>query len=276
MLCSCVDQHPGASTAPEKPRIIATSPVILQMCDVLELELAARCATAGTVPERYQSLPEVGPPMAPDAEAIALLEPTDVISPASLQSSLQPAYKAAGIPATFVDLESVSAMYGALSLLGERYNRQSQAEAAVAAYRETLAALQSQRQEKAPTVLLLMGLPGAYVEATPRAYCGSLLELAGAVNVIQVQDEEAFVNWNTEALLQLNPDYILLTAHGLPEQAMDMFAREFAENDVWKHFRAVQEGRVYQLDPGLFGMSCNFDWPRALEILREIFDEESG
>ena len=118
-------------------------------------------------------------------------------------------------------------------------------------------------------MLVLMGLPGAYIECTPNSYVGSLVELAGAANVVQ-DDFMNFVSWNTEELLELDPDVILLTAHGLPDLAMEMFAEEFTTNDIWKHFRAVQEGQVYQLDYNTFGMSCTFDWPEALEILKEI------
>lgn len=65
----------------------------------------------------------------------------------------------------------------------------------------------------------------------------------------------------------LDPDIILLTAHGLPDLAMQMFAEEFFINDTEKHFRAVQDEKVYY---SLFGMSCTFDWPKALDTLREI------
>jgi len=52
-----------------------------------------------------------------------------------------------------------------------------------------------------------------------------------------------------------------------------MFAEDFSTNDIWKHFRAVQDKKVYQLDYQLFGMSCTFDWPEALEVLNEILYE---
>ena len=37
------------------------------------------------------------------------------------------------------------------------------------------------------------------------------------------------------------PDVILRAAHGLPEEARKMFAEEFSTNDIWQHFKAVQE-----------------------------------
>lgn len=223
------------------------------------------------MPQEYQGLPEIGTAMAPDAEAIALLEPTDVIGPDTLAETIEPTYQAAGVPYTWIDLQSVQGMCDSIAMLGEKYGVQEAAGKLIAEYQ---AAMKDFEQAVAgkdhPTVLVLMGLPGAYIECTPNSYVGSLVELAGAANVVQVEDEMNFVSWNTEELLALDPDYILLTAHGLPDLAMEMFAKEFSTNDIWKHFRAVQEGHVYQLDYTLFGMSCTFDWPQALEVLREI------
>ena len=273
-LTACVDQHPEDTSvsgeAPEEIRIVATSNATLQICDRLGLDLIAIPTTTGDVPERYQGLPEIGTAMAPDAEQIALLEPTDVIGPDTLQETIEPTYQAAGVPYTWIDLQSVQGMYDSIAMLGEKYGKEVEAEALISEYEETMAEFESSIAGKEhPTVLVLMGLPGAYIECTPNSYVGSLVELAGAANVVQ-DDFMNFVSWNTEELLELDPDVILLTAHGLPDLAMEMFAEEFTTNDIWKHFRAVQEGQVYQLDYNTFGMSCTFDWPEALEILKEI------
>lgn len=273
-LTACVDQHPEDTSVsgetPEEVRIVATSNATLQICDRLGLDLVGIPTTTGDVPERYQGLPEIGTAMAPDAEQIALLEPTDVIGPDTLQETIEPTYQAAGVPYTWIDLQSVQGMYDSIAMLGEKYGVEDAANALIAEYESVMAEFEQDIEGKEhPTVLVLMGLPGAYIECTPNSYVGSLVELAGATNVVQ-DDFMNFVSWNTEELLELDPDVILLTAHGLPDLAMEMFAEEFTTNDIWKHFRAVQEGRVYQLDYNTFGMSCTFDWPEALEILKEI------
>lgn len=274
-LTACVDQHPeengGSDVASEETRIVATSNATLQICDKLGLDLVGICTTSGEVPERYQGLPEIGTAMAPDAEKITMLSPTDVIGPDTLRETIEPTYQAAGLPYTFIDLQSVQGMYDSIAMLGEKYSVQDAADALIDDHQSTMNAFEDVIAGKdQPTVLVLMGLPGSYIECTPNSYVGSLVELAGAVNVVQVDDEMNFVSWNTEELLALDPDYILLTAHGLPEQAMEMFAEEFTTNDIWQHFRAVQENHVYQLDDKLFGMSCTFDWPNALQVLQEI------
>ncbi|MBP1737677.1 MAG: Heme transporter IsdDEF, lipoprotein IsdE [Oscillospiraceae bacterium] len=280
-LSGCVNQHPEESASDSnesaqgdqqtETRIVATSYATLLICDKLGLDLVAIPTTSSEVPERYQGLPEIGTAMAPDAEAIALLEPTDVIGPDTLAETIEPTYEAAGVPYTFIDLQSVEGMYDSIAMLGEKYGVQEAADALIDEYETTMADFRASIEGvDAPKVLILMGLPGAYISCTPNSYAGSLVELAGATNVVQVDTNENFVSWNTEELLKLDPDVILLTAHGLPEEAMERFAKEFATNDVWKNFRAVQENHVYQLDYTLFGMSCTFDWPEALEVLQEI------
>ena len=278
LLCGCVDQHPEnepGSGSQGEPRIIATSTATQDICARLDLDLIAINETDEPI-ERYKGLPTVGSAMGPDAEAIALLEPTDVIGPDTLAEGIEPTYQAAGIPYTFIDLQSVEGMYEGIRMLGEKYDRQEQAQALIDEYKATMDAFEEEIAGlKHPKVLVLMGLPGSYIECTPNSYVGSLIELAGAENVAK-DDFLNFVSWNTEELLKLDPDVILLTAHGMPEMAMDMFADEFATNDIWQHFRAVQDGRVYRLDYDAFNMSCTFDWPESLETLKEILYFDNG
>lgn len=199
-LTACVDQHPEESsntgngeTAGES-RIVATSNATLQICDRLGLDLVA-IPTTSEVPERYQGLPEIGTAMAPDAEQIALLDPTDVIGPDTLKENIEPTYQATGVPYTWIDLQSVQGMYDSIAMLGEKYGKEVEAEALISEYEETMAEFESSIAGKEhPTVLVLMGLPGAYIECTPNSYVGSLVELAGATSVVQVEDEMNFVS----------------------------------------------------------------------------------
>lgn len=114
-----------------------------------------------------------------------------------------------------------------------------------------------------------MGLPGSYLVATENSYVGSLVELAGGINVYAGSDEE-FLNANTEDMKTKEPDIILRAAHALPDQVLDMFAEEFSTNDIWKHFDAVKNDRVYDLPYELFGMSATFSYPEALEELQPL------
>jgi iron complex transport system substrate-binding protein len=259
----------GAGRQPEY-RLVATSRAAVEICASLGLELAGRPALDG-LPEQYTSAALTGSAMAPDLEAIKLLDPTEVVGPDTLEADISPGYENAGIPATFLNLRSVAGLYESVEYLGEKYGKAERARELVGEYQKTLAGLESAKAgAQGPRVLVLMGLPGAYIECTASSYAGSLVEMGGAANVVEDATED-FVSWNTESLLALDPDIILRTAHAMPEQVADMFAKEFAENDIWKHFRAVQEGRVYDLDYTVFGMSANFRWPEAIDTMEDIF-----
>ena len=115
-----------------------------------------------------------------------------------------------------------------------------------------------------------MGLPGSYIVATDNSYVGSLVKLAGGTNVYGDGGGEEFLNANTEDMQTKDPDIILRAAHALPEEVKQMFADEFEQNDIWKHFRAVQNAKVYDLNSSLFNMSANFKYPQALEELEPM------
>ncbi len=267
LLGGCVDQHPERAEGDGSPRIIAASPAIADLCDLLSLDLIAVPTTAKALPERYQGLPEIGTAIAPDLEKVRSLRPDVVLSPASLSHDLQPKYAGIATGALFLDLKSVDGLYDSLSYLGRRFNREEAAEALVASYRAFLDEYQASHETaETPRVLILMGVPGSYLVATTNSYIGSLVEMAGGENVY-AEAEDEFVNVNTEDMAARDPDIILRASHALPDEVQAMFAKEFAENDIWKHFRAVEEGRVYDLPPELFGMSATMDYPAALEHL---------
>ncbi len=270
-LSGCVDQHPQTTqTTGDNQAIIATSAATADICNKLNIDLVGVCETSHELPEKYKSLPTVGSPMKPDMEVIKSLNPDYVLSPATLRNDLEPKYKKAGVQYYFLDLKSVNGMYNSIVELGEKFNRQQEAAKLKAEYDAYIKEYRKTNEGKQkPRVLILMGLPGSYLVATPKSYVGSLVELAGGENVFADSQDE-FLNVNTEELKAIEPDIILRAAHGVPDEVVAMFAEEFNTNQIWKHFKAVQNGKVYDLDSNLFGMSANFDYPQALEALQPM------
>ena len=88
-------------------------------------------------------------------------------------------------------------------------------------------------------------------------------------------DGTEFLVANTEDMKTKEPDIILRAAHGMPDQVREMFAEEFKTNDIWKHFSAVQNGKVYDPDSSLFNMTANFQYADALKSLQPmLYGEE--
>lgn len=261
-----------------EPRIIATSPAVAEVCSRLGLDLVGICETSvTTLPEEYQDLPSVGTAMSPDMEVVSSLSPDWVLSPASLQSDLQPKYEAVGTDWAFLNLRSVPGLYRSMQELGEIFGKEEEAQKQTKEFTDFYEKYQKEHEDKdKPKVLILMGLPGSYIIATENSYVGSLVELAGGENVYAGTEQE-FLNVNTEDMKTKEPDLILRTSHALPDQVKEMFQKDFETNDIWKHFQAVEEGRVYDLTYGLFGMSATFDYPQALEELQTLlYPDENG
>lgn len=273
-VSGCVNQHPEQTggDAKEELRIVATSPAAVQICDRLELDLVGMCSTTlSTIPERYQDVTTIGTAMSPDLEILKSLKPDYVLSPNSLQSDLQPKYASIGVNSLFLNLRSVEGMYASIEGLGDKFGKEEQAKRLVEEFENFMEEYRNRNEGKeSPTVLVLMGLPGSYIVATENSYVGNLVKLAGGRNVYGDGEGQEFLTANTEDMKTKEPDVILRAAHALPDDVVEMFKDEFETNDIWKHFRAVQEGRVYDLPYDLFGMSAKFNYPDALEELQPL------
>lgn len=281
-LAGCVDQHPEESksadstAAAENVRLIATSPAAADICDRLELDLVGVCRSdISTIPSRYDNATQVGMAMSPDVEIVKSLDPDWVISPSTLQGDLQPKYAGIGVQSIFLNLKSVEGMYQSIDDLGLMFGKEEQAKKLTDEYNRFITEYRGKNDgRKSPKVLVLMGLPGSYIIATESSYVGSLVKLAGGENVYGDGDGKEFLNVNTEDMKLKEPDVILRCAHALPEDVVEMFNEEFKTNDIWKHFDAVANGRVYDLSYDYFGMSANFSYPQALEELQPLLYPE--
>lgn len=280
-LCvtGCVNQHPEETTSTNESRevrLVATSPAVVQICNRLDLDLVGICQSTSDLPERYDGVTTVGMVMNPDLEIIKSLDPDYILSPATLQNDLQPKYASIGVSSLFLNLKSVEGMYASIEGLGEKFGREEEAAVMLEEFDSFMTEFAEKNAGKeSPKVLVLMGLPGSYIIATDNSYVGSLVKLAGGTNVYGDGDGQEFLFANTEDMKTKEPDVILRAAHGLPDEARKMFAEEFSTNDIWQHFKAVQEGRVYDLDSNLFNMSANFSYEEALKALQPmLYGEE--
>lgn len=277
-LTGCVDQSGETSVKDtENLKIVATSVATVEIMEKLDIDLVGvPNSDLYETPERYKDTEHIGYPMSPDMEIIKSLSPDWILSPSSLEADLKPKYEAAKINAAFLNLKSVPGMYQSIKELGEMFGREKQAQELIDKFETFYAEYKEKNKDKAkPRVLVLMGLPGSYIVATENSYVGSLVKMAGGINVYEEETEE-FIAANTEDMATRNPDIILRTAHALPDQVMEMFAEEFETNDIWKHFKAVQEGKVYDLNYDLFGMSAKFNYPEALEELQPLLYGEEN
>lgn len=272
-LAGCAVQSAGTEneTANTGPRIISTSVSICEIMDRLDIDLVGVPDSSVQLPRRYDGVKRVGLPMSPDLEIVKSLKPTVIVSPNMLQYELKPRFEGIHTASVFMNLTSVEGMLKSIEQLGRLYDRGNEAAQILLEHERFMAEYNGQtRSKEKPKVLILMGLPGSYMVATENSYVGNLVKLAGGENVFDPDGHNAFLTLNTEAMVQTDPDIILRAAHGMPQEVKESFAKEFEENDIWKHFRAVRDEKVFDLDYNIFKMSASLDYQEALTALQSM------
>lgn len=257
-------------TIEQTPKIVTTTVVITEIMDKLDLPLVGIPTSSKKMPERYAKVEETGSPMGPDLEIIRMLKPDVVLSTKTLEADLKSRFAGANLQTEFLDFTSLDSMQKEISKLGKEFDRDKEA----TKLNEDLSTKVNQvkksvSKKEQPSVLILMGVPGSYLVVTEHAYIGDLVKIAGGKNIITNQKVEYLAS-NTEYLQNANPDIILRAAHGMPAEVVNMFNEEFKTNDIWKHFDAVKNNRVYDLDENLFGMTASLNAPAALQEMEKM------
>ncbi|EOD3886944.1 heme ABC transporter substrate-binding protein IsdE [Staphylococcus aureus] len=272
ILTSCQSSSSQESTKSDEFRIVPTTVALTMTLDKLDLPIVGKPTSYKTLPNRYKDVPEIGQPMEPNVEAVKKLKPTHVLSVSTIKDEMQPFYKQLNMKGYFYDFDSLKGMQKSITQLGDQFNRKAQAKELNDHLNSVKQKIENKaaKQKKHPKVLILMGVPGSYLVATDKSYIGDLVKIAGGENVIKVKDHQ-YISSNTENLLNINPDIILRLPHGMPEEVKKMFQKEFKQNDIWKHFKAVKNNHVYDLEEVPFGITANVDADKAMTQLYDLF-----
>ncbi|MBG0981007.1 heme ABC transporter substrate-binding protein IsdE [Staphylococcus aureus] len=272
ILTSCQSSSSQESTKSDEFRIVPTTVALTMTLDKLDLPIIGKPTSYKTLPNRYKDVPEIGQPMEPNVEAVKKLKPTHVLSVSTIKDEMQPFYKQLNMKGYFYDFDSLKGMQKSITQLGDQFNRKAQAKELNDHLNSVKQKIENKaaKQKKHPKVLILMGVPGSYLVATDKSYIGDLVKIAGGENVIKVKGRQ-YISSNTENLLNINPDIILRLPHGMPEEVKKMFQKEFKQNDIWKHFKAVKNNHVYDLEEVPFGITANVDADKAMTQLYDLF-----
>ncbi|HCY6846792.1 TPA: heme ABC transporter substrate-binding protein IsdE [Staphylococcus aureus] len=272
ILTSCQSSSSQESTKSGEFRIVPTTVALTMTLDKLDLPIVGKPTSYKTLPNRYKDVPEIGQPMEPNVEAVKKLKPTHVLSVSTIKDEMQPFYKQLNMKGYFYDFDSLKGMQKSITQLGDQFDRKAQAKELNDHLNSVKQKIENKaaKQKKHPKVLILMGVPGSYLVATDKSYIGDLVKIAGGENVIKVKYRQ-YISSNTENLLNINPDIILRLPHGMPEEVKKMFQKEFKQNDIWKHFKAVKNNHVYDLEEVPFGITANVDADKAMTQLYDLF-----
>lgn len=280
LICSCLlaacninfskSSEPASKQKKEEFRIVPTTVALTETLDALDLDIVGKPTTYKDLPKRYKDVPEIGQPKKPNVEVVKSLNPTHVLTVTTIKSEMDPVFEQLKMKGTYYDYDSLNGLKKSITEMGNTFNRKEQAKKLNKKFDNAEAEIKAKIQgKKHPKVLILMGVPGSYLVATEHSYIGDLVKIAGGENVIQ-NESRAYLASNTEELYKVNPDIILRFPHGFPDQVREMFKKEFSTNDIWKHFDAVKNNRVYDLEEIPFGITASIKADDALVQLYDI------
>ena len=252
--------------------VVSTSVAITEILDALGVKVAGVPTSSYELPESARDAVKVGNPMSPDLEIIKSLNPTVVVSVDTLGSDYMNLFEQNNIPSEFVSLSSLDSLKESIEILGNRFNKTTEAKELVNKIESKENEVSSIENKSNQDIMIIFAAPGSTMLATQKSYIGNLVELVGGNNIVD-DNSSPFVTYSKEYLATLNPDKILVMVHALPEETKAALQKEMVTDSMWQRIDAVREGKIEYLDSNYFGMSANLKIVEALDILSGIVND---
>ena len=268
-MIGCSNDKKDVVVNNDEEGVVATSVAVTEILDALGVKVSGVPTTSYELPESTKEVVEVGNPMSPDLEIIKSLNPSVVVSVDTLGADYKKLFTDNNIPSEFVSLSSLEGLKETVSTLGNKFNKQTEAEAILKELNTKEEEMASISEKEKPNIHILFAAPGSTMIATEKSYIGNLVQIVGGKNIIE-NASSAYVTYSKEEIAKLNPDKILVMMHALPEQTKAALEAEMATDSSWQNIEAVRNGKVEYLDNTYFGMSANLKVIEGLDMLYDI------
>lgn len=236
--------------------------------------------TEDAVSERGLELGEnvaiIGTNKKPNLELTAALNPGLILLSADLEAhmALRPVLDAMGTPYLFFSVNTWQEYMDMAEICCRLNGRMdlyaAQQEKIQAPIEEMIKIAQESPLYGQHTVLLLRAYSSGVKAKGSDNLCGAILKDMGLINIAD-SEETLLENLSMEAILALNPDYIMVTTMGGdPEASIRALDTKFASGPVWQALSAVKNSQVFYLDRTLFHLKPNSRWAESYQIIGDI------
>ncbi|QTD43191.1 ABC transporter substrate-binding protein [Sporosarcina sp. Te-1] len=260
----------------EADRIITTSVPLAEMLNLLDITPVGVPTSTNPLPKEFESIDQIGSPMAPDLEVITSLQPDLLLGAKSLQSSLDESLKGMNLQTAYLPTDSFDDLKTSFSALGTYFNKEQEMHTVL----DTLQKKEEDLKEKGtgkelPSVMLMIGTADSFMVMNEKSYIGSLVDKLGAENIATtiLQAKDTYSALNLEDVVAADPDLILVLASGDHGASEDMFKKEVEKNETWKKLSAYQNDNIHILDYEVFGVTSIQNAERALTDIATYFYE---
>lgn len=135
-----------------------------------------------------------------------------------------------------------------------------------------------ENQENAPKVFAMFSATKDNITAnTSGTVLGGMISQMNAINIADADNTSGAdrIEINMESVFAADPDLIVVQCHASTDDDAEQVNRVYGENPVWKSLRAVQEGKIYFLEPHLFHYKPNSHFADAYLQLAQLLYPES-
>ena len=210
-------------------------------------------------------------------EALFGAEPDLVLASTNTQQHLQwrSTLEAAGIPTAYFDVSDFDGYLRLLKCCTDLTGREDLYEQYGLSVQDQIheAIARAEARGTHPKVLYLRtAASGVRAKNSQGTVLGQMLLSLGCINIAD-SDGTLLETLSLEHILLADPDCIFIVQQGDDTAAAQaQLERFFAENPAWASLTAVKEGRVYQLDKGLYNLKPNARWGEAYLKLEELLE----
>jgi iron complex transport system substrate-binding protein len=221
-------------------RIISLVPSVTEILFALGAQEQLVAVTdACTYPEAATSLPNVGRYADPSLEQMLLQRPDLVFASADMNRPDQvKRLESLNIPVFVVYPNTVRETLETIRAIGQVTGHARAAEELVNDFSRRLQHIEEQLEDRPGVRALVCVMLQPLVIAGPDTIVGDILRYAGAINPVPAGNNN-YPTWNFEALLRIDPEVIIVSAHpGQPAPA--------AIFNQWPQLQAVREQRIIE------------------------------
>jgi iron complex transport system substrate-binding protein len=238
----------------QKPeRIVSISPTATEMLYRVRGVAIARDSSSKFPPET-ESLPTVGGAYTPSVEAIVGHQPDLILIEALTQGHMLPMLEPAGAQIIAVRATSVDDVAQALELLGTILNQPIEAEEAAQEIQARVNNAASALSSTGSVLILISDADRNLYAAKPESYPGAVATALNMTNVAAGLADSGpfpgFTLFSAEQAIASNPDFIFAISPA-PEPAPRLSA-VLPRVPGFTDLAAVKEGKLKEIDPGLF------------------------
>lgn len=260
---------------PKKPeRVVSCSGSFAEVWVLSGGALAG--TTEDAVSERGMALEEgtaiVGTIKKPNVEEILAVEPDFVILSADIEGHIEAgqALDDANITHAYFHIEEFTEYLDMLKLFTDLTGRADLYEENGLKVRARIDEIKASCADRpSPTVLFARAYSTGVRAKGADNMTGIMLEELGADNIVS-RHESLLEELGMEAIIEEDPDFILITTMGDEQKALEALENGIMANPAWSGLTAVKEERVEVLPKELFHYKPNARWADAYAYLAQL------